>query len=719
MDKVLIDATSVGSDDPFAVPDVAYDFRIAGLHFNAGTTGDNPIERAFARVSKEMINASPQPGDASLDGWWIRSATDWSSGAGYEYMEPIESDTIASSYDWSYGVDVWEQGVLRLLPKPFKTYSGRIPQSGAKPQLIDYRDYIYVSNDDWIVRLDAKAFQSPKPVIQPPFPGYWIKAPSNIIQFCSGQGYLLVSTEKNGVFAVLSDGTLKQVWTSSLGPIRMYYMKDRFVLFSGTSVYFKAITDIYTPTELTQPFYTSPDKNFQWVGAATSPTSILLAGNGDDYSAIYSAGLEASDGVPTVGTPTVIAEMPRGEQITQVFSYLGALLLIATTSGIRLGVIGDTGTITYGPLLGCGLAKGPFTTFDRFAFVPTADAGGGHPGLIRFDLSKITEDQKVAWSYDLRIQKDTVPINNFVESVWDCVIPYNQVMILLSQNSRGVYLWSVQPGCDTEDYGVLQSGQIRMGSTVPKNWARFSISTLPEMVGGVRCEIVTPSGVHKIGDVRNPDIEKEWSFASEGLHSPHAAIRLTLARGQFPDIPPDPPPPPIPPGPEPPPIPPDPPIPPGPGDKTWNDVLGNSQDRMTWGRLKDSGVRWKDLVPSKPLTVVSDQSEPVIYTSPVVDGWALRGQPAIPRTELIRVGLLCFDYEVSNQGMKVGADAQAALRYQELRNRLAKNSVVEFVDLNNKHTESVSVDEMSYRQTAAPSLGSGFGGVIDLVLRVL
>ena len=695
-------------NDPFSVPDAAYDYSIAGLKFNAAVNDENPIERAFARVSKEMVNTSPQPGDASLDGWWIRSATDWTGGAGYDFMEPIEQQPIPKTYAWSYGVDPWTKpGEISLLQVPGTNVGFPVSAKAMKPHAAVFGPYMYVSVDARLWQIPVKDFETPNNVLPSSPP--WMTLPSDVLQLCVGQGYLLASTAKNGVIAIDPSKATREVFTAP-APISMWYVKDRFILAAGPSLYEATVKD--TSQELSKSVYTSPDAGWVWTSATSTPSAILVSGRSgpgnDPYSAIFAMTLEgSSSGPPTLTTPTVTAEFPAGEYVRDTRSYLGTYLLISTTRGVRVGLIGDSGQITYGPLLGCNPVDGPFVMADRFAWAPVFDAGEGRSGVIRFDLSSVTDEQKVPWSYDYRVPVEPLspPTPWRVRSVF--TLPDQEMMLFLTDSWRGVKVFALQPGAEYEQYGVIQSGQIRMGSTVPKSWSRFSLYAKQNMQGRVKAEIVTPTGVYDIGVLENPDFEEEWSFANLGLNSVHASIRLTLSRGA---IPPGPPPPP------PPPPPPDPPGPePDPGEESWNSLR-----TRTWGEVRDSDLRWEDLGKNKPVTALGVVVDPITTEgAPVVEGWALRGTPAIERTELIRAGVLCFDWEMNNQGMRVGADGQALARYRELVARLQPNTIVEFTDLNNGVTDWVTVDEMSYRQIAPPTVGSGYGGVIDLVLRVL
>jgi hypothetical protein len=681
------DAMVVASDDTFAVQDAAYDWNVAGLSFVSAVNSDIPFERAFARVNKEMVDNSPQPGDQSLDGWWIRSGTDWTAGAGYEFMEPIGEDPVARSFHWSFGVDVWKQGELRLLPKPFRNLTWQRAVS-AKPSMTVWGNNVYVSNGDSIFKLPTPSFYEPnKPLASTKhcdIPGV------QIVKLLAAENDLLAFTNQ-GVYST-GTGTPKKIFISKdFSQVIGWYAKDRLIMAAGPAVYVQAVpTDKSEPILLDKPVVVSKDPTWQWTDVAAVSSSILLAGHGSGYSSISELTIAADGSVPILEAPRTVAELPRGELVTRLGSYLGSFVLIATTAGVRLGV--SDGQFSYGPLMGCPQVTGPFSAFGTFAYGPVADAGEGRPGLVRFDLSEISAEQKAAWALDARTEADQMVVQS--ESL------DSQTRLYLTAGSDVVGLWSTQRGCHNELYGVIQSGQIRMGSTVAKTWARLNLNGDSQMAGSVRAELVTPGGLHHVGDLASPDSEVEWSMAGLGLVSTYAAVRLTLTLADFPDVVP-----PEPPGP----VPPEPPGPaPGEGEQSWNSLR-----MVSWRDVKGTFSRWEDIAR------VMFRSTAKPDESPLVRDWALRSVPSIPRTEMVRLGLLCFDFETDNRGQTVGGEGQALARYLELANRLRSNGPTVLADLNNDRLETVMVDEFSFRQTAAPSRASGFGGVIDIVGRVL
>jgi hypothetical protein len=188
----------VSGEDTFGVAGSAYDWSVAGMSFISAVSPDTPYERAFARVNKDMVDSSPQPGDQSLDGWWIRSATDWTAGAGYEFMEPIAQDPIGRTFHWSFGVDVWQQGQLSLLRKPFRNFS--MPRAGlSRPCMEVWGGTVYVANGDTVYRIAAGGFyKASNPVAATK---HCVINGATVLKLLAAEGDLLAFTAK-GVKAI-------------------------------------------------------------------------------------------------------------------------------------------------------------------------------------------------------------------------------------------------------------------------------------------------------------------------------------------------------------------------------------------------------------------------------------------------------------------------------------------------------------------------------------
>jgi hypothetical protein len=67
-------------------------------------------------------------------------------------------------------------------------------------------------------------------------------------------------------------------------------------------------------------------------------------------------------------------------------------------------------------------------------------------------------------------------------------------LVFLGANATDSHLFSSTTKNHFEDYGALQSGWIRMGTTVPKVWSRFAMTRSTDTVGRVTGYLVTEDG---------------------------------------------------------------------------------------------------------------------------------------------------------------------------------------------------------------------------------
>ena len=706
--------TPIPSDDPWHAEGAAYDWKIAGLHFCSAVSGENPFERAFSRVTKEAIDQSDQPGDQSLDGWWIRSQTDWSGGAGYEFMEPISADPIPRTFNWSYGVNPWDPGKLYLHRQPSLAVTMPLT-TGVTPVMTVHYDsagtqYLYVA-----VGVNVYRFL----VVNLKTTGYTVTTlgspyctlPSNVTGLVVAQGTLLATTASDGVYRV--QATPFRLFKSTAGKkISAWYAKDRLILAADNSLYEQTIPGALVDLDGLTPLVTQPETAWRWVSVTSGPRGIMVAGRGSTSSSISLISLEADGGLPTLAAPFVTAEFPSNERVLEICAYLSRFLLISTTAGARMAIIDADGTLTYGPLLRTTFLNGKFSTFDRFAWSSVADAGEGRSGLVRFDLSEVSQETRVAWATDLRVTATggTVVGQEILGQDYAAILTVDDV-----DGGQVARLFTSTPNSPTEDYGIIQSGAIRLGSTVPKNWARLNLSASPGMIGAIEAKVITNEVIATVGTMSNPTYEIEWKMADEALSSQIAAVQLKLFKGALGTgtVVPEPEPTPTPtPGPE-----------PGPGEQSWGDILS-----YTWGGIGDYWVRWDDLgggaVTVTPGPVAPSPTPNSVVpippnATPILESWAIRAVPAIERTELVRIPLLAFDDESDSRGYRLGGAGSAAARYQALRDRVGQGRAVTMTNLNTESSDLIVVDELSFRQTGKESRGSTFGGVIDIVARIL
>ena len=710
--------TPIASNDPWKVNGAAYDWVLAGLHFNEAVTESNPYERAFQRVTKDAIDQSSQPGDQSLDGWWIRSQTDWSGGAGYRFMEPISQDPIPRTFWWSYGVNVWNEGQLYLHRVPQEFVSIPLPTDGEASMVVGAdtsgTEFLFVSVGPDIYRYPMDQVRSGSVLSTPGTP--YCTIPYDVVSLMTAEGYVYAVTAANGIWRVGST-PLQFYKSDTRGYVQAWWVKDRMIVAAGETLYevagATALVDLDSPGPFVNEIVTVAEDSWEWVSITDGPRGILAAGRGRQSSSISLISLEADGGLPVLSAPFVVAEFPVNEKVREISTYLSRFAMISTNAGVRLAVIDSDGTLTYGPLLRAPYLNGKFSNFDRYSWASVDDAGEGRSGLIRFSYADVSSESRVPWAMDVR-----VPSGGGTVVSQEIFSQDELAMLAVSEQqdgSRTARVWVTNENSYTEEYGRLQSGSIRMGSTVKKSWSRLNLVGNPQMVGQIEVEIVTGEYVANVGSMANPNYDTDFMFADERLTSGNASVRLTLRRsGEVVVESPDP----VDPGTlgptvEPAPL----------GEQSWSAILP-----YTWQEISGLWLRWDDLgggegdhVPTPvdpgdgPISV-----EPVPPTAtPIVESWTLRAVPSIERTELVRIPLAVFDDEADSRGQQMGGQGTALARYEALVQRAGQGRPLSLVNLNTGDESTIVVDELSFRRTGKASKGSGFGGVIDIVARVL
>jgi len=668
----------------------AYDYEIAGLPFIGAVGPDFPYERALARVFKDRVDQSAEPGDQSFDGSWIRSQTDWTGGAGYRFAEPVSEDPIPRSFNWSFGTDPFkEKGQLHLCHQPLLVDPSPTGDSGTEWGSIANTKY----GETWITcgnRIQASA---------------GLGLPWTTMNSDAGDIATLESTPQGVVWA-----NRQGVWRSDPGPIsgsshysqmyssgglqtRAWYVKDRLIVWRESSGLTPKDSVFALPmidggaVPLADPVV--EDWNFDVVDATEGPAGIVLAVNRGTQGALYLLTIDSDGGIPTLTYPVQIAVLPKGEMFTHIDSSMNMYLMLGTTLGVRLGLFNDE-AVTYGPLHpGCPPVTGGFTSWSRFMYAPVADAGEGRSGVVEFDLSEVTNEQRVAYSFTWRVP-DGTPTVLAVASV-----NATQIDML----AGGGLLFGGDATNPKETYGYNTAGWIRYGTTVDKAFTKFKIDLAPESVGRVTAylyEGIDTAGNdvrHEIGTISSPDISATWDI-DPPVTASKIAVQLALYSDTLP-------PPPI----EPPVIIEPPPVIPDTPDGTYAGLL-----TLTFGEVKL--VTYSSLPnPTTRIDRATGESP-----NPIVESWGLYATPVVDRAELVRVGLLCFDTELDQNGSVLGGMGTAIERYEELAAAVQEGAFT-LHDINNDRSYVVTVEDLSFRQTAPGTRTEGFGGLIELTVR--
>jgi len=437
----------------YQLADYNYDVAINGLPFFLGNGDQYPYRRVTAPYRKEQYDQTREAGEQSLTGWWFRSQSSFHLGAGIKYFEPSQDESLRFQFTESKGVDVFTKGQATLLNSTASFYSGAAPA-----QLIGVND----GTNDCIFYTDGTALKKSTSA----------GANSTITQAgtastiysltTDGSNYYFINGTKvhrGSVGATPADSEIYNTPSTTRSTIR--YVKQRLLL-AKENVLYELNANASASAALPTALYTMPNSSWVWSSIAEGPAAIYVSGydpNGTS-SSIYKITLDTavanSLGFPTLSVPTVTIDLPAGERINGFDVYLGTYAVIATSKGVRGGIVSATGDITYGPLLYDGAACYDVTFTDRFAYVTTKV--DGEAGLLKIDLSTTIGNTLVfPYAWDLIATGTTVTSS--------------QVSFFGNSDrlafSTGNNIWAESTG-EKVTSGYLQTGYIRFNTLEDK-----------------------------------------------------------------------------------------------------------------------------------------------------------------------------------------------------------------------------------------------------------
>jgi hypothetical protein len=161
-----------------------------------------------------------------------------------------------------------------------------------------------------------------------------------------------------------------------------------------------ATTGKFLNTTIPAPHYVHPQTDWTWTTISEGPQAIYIGGFSRKNSSIYKMTLDLGNantlGFPELSVPSVVIDLPEGEIINTFDTYLGTYAVLCTNQGVRVGVLGNDGDISYGPLLFDSECT-DVVFRDRFAYVSTKQ--NNESGLVRIDLSQPVVPNSLIFSY--------------------------------------------------------------------------------------------------------------------------------------------------------------------------------------------------------------------------------------------------------------------------------------------------------------------------------
>ena len=472
-DEVVQDlGYAYGVTNPGAVvpASLRWDCSIGGLPFLFGMSDQLPMRRETSEFRRQRIDSERNPGEQSLDsGYWIRSQSSWHYGDGLTSAEPLEINDLEARFRYQEGggIDPWTPGQLSLLHDTEKVFS-----ASATGQLL-------LGVNTGVLHAAGTAL-SYLPSAGASASVSW--SGSATIQSLTSNGSSWFVGANGGIYkGTLPSGAGTHIYTTAATTL-VRWVKSRLMASVGTSIY--EITNISpsaTPAALPTALYTHPSTDWVWTDFAEGPTAIYLSGYSGDSSSIFQIGVDATSTTVTLAQPVVVAEMPRGEVVKSLYSYVGAYMIVGTSKGVRVAAIESNGSLTLGPLLieksdGCddAVAQGSFVWVTVGA---QGDAGNrvNRAGLYRVNLGQNLNNSPLQFAHasDLVAPAGTtgkaVQVSVAGDAVWFAV------------DGSGVF----REKSTFVSEGWLETGRIRLGTVEAKAWRDMRLMMLSSAVGSV------------------------------------------------------------------------------------------------------------------------------------------------------------------------------------------------------------------------------------------
>ena len=411
----------------------------------------------------------------------------------------------------------------------------------------------------------------------------------------------------------------------------------------------------------TLPVYAHPNPTWVWTGICEGPNAIYIAGYVGDSSTVYRLSLDTSGEVPLLTKALTAADMPKGELIYALGSYIGKYMVFGTNKGVRVGQIDtsgfvSSGYITYGPLTvitnGYDPASGTILNGyacksiafnDRYAYCTVTNYidkdGTGttlNSGLVKIDLSKEIATNQMGYATHLQ-----VPTSAEASAV--CVIGSTNKLAI---GVKGSALYFQANTLIRQGY--LQTGQIRYFTLEDKHFELVKLRQTLPMQGTLGLTVVNADG-------------------------------------------------------------------------TTADIISVGND---FDFTQDiTGMDTQDIFPKESIALrftLTAADGQLVGQEDSFNGYQLKALPAVNRQRIITLPLLCYDFEGDRFNMTTGYEGRAAERIQTLESIESNGDVIVMQDFTNNETVRGIIESLSFvRMTPPERRFKGFGGMLIAQFRII
>ena len=489
--------------------DFAASYAIGNTPWLSGASDQNRISRITTTYQKERIDQGSSAGENSLSNWWLRSATSWNKGAGERYYDATDSD-LYRFYE-SSNIDVWEPGQLTLL----KATTNLSTASVKNPVTVNNGTF-YIENST--LKFYNQTTNASTSITLP--------TAGNIPYCITSDGTYCIVAATEGIYDVDTSGNVRILWlkptyvAADWFPQTIAYVKERIVVAAREGTVEVGIYEVGRAYTTPTPRLNASNERWETPNTSTVVNSItefnsaVIAGYTQGVvSRVLSFAIDTASPLAAIKDPIVIAELPRGETLNQIRTYLSEYVVLATSSGLRVGTQSTDGlSFTYGPLIITTEVKD--VAFND-SYIYATRTYNNTAGLWRIDLGTPVGNG-YAYASDLSIASGVATGVAFIGNSGRKFIT----------SSTGTWLESPTVLAET---GFLKSGWIRWGTAEKKQ--PVSIAIRATGTGGainftVQDQEGRSSGIGSVPLAGSSDVQLSATLQP----ADHFEITLTLTR---------------------------------------------------------------------------------------------------------------------------------------------------------------------------------------------
>lgn len=352
--------------------DIAFDYAIGGIPFIGGESLRGSYfrrvyQRSFSPIRKDQFDNQQVPGEQSIWGWWLRSQSNFSQGAGTQFLDTTTDPSIGERFFYSEGVDMLSTpGQVSLLQKTF-TNSGAVGPVKLRG--------VTISGADAVLILDVGSPFLTSQLVSGSSAVYTLPGGlTGLANTFTDDGTNYYFADKTGIYrgVIATPGVVAtKIWNvpSASGNYILGWVKGRLVAGLDNSVYELVGTGPALPTAN----FTHQNAAYVYTDISEIGTAILVSGSaGGAISQVHKFTLDSGGALPVLTSGIVAMQMPFGEKIYSMFAYVGTYVGIGTNKGFRVATADINGNLSYGPLIvqdPTNVGVRAISGSDRFMFI--------------------------------------------------------------------------------------------------------------------------------------------------------------------------------------------------------------------------------------------------------------------------------------------------------------------------------------------------------------